>query len=42
MFGLDIVDAHQRDFMRFGAFRPKWRASNEIGSKKFQLYHEHS
>jgi hypothetical protein len=35
LFGLDNVDAHQRNFMRFGAVRPKWRASNEIGAKSF-------
>ena len=41
LFGLDGVDAHQRGFMRFGAIRPKWRASNEIGAKSFQLYYGH-
>jgi len=42
MFGLDSVDAHQRGSMRFGAIRPKWRASNEIGFKSFQLHYGHS
>jgi hypothetical protein len=41
IFGLDSVDAHQRDFMRFGAICPKWRASSEIGVKSFQLYYGH-
>jgi hypothetical protein len=27
--------------MRFGAIRPKWRASSEIGAKSFQLYYAH-
>jgi hypothetical protein len=25
--------------MRFGAIRPKWRASSEIGAKSFRLYY---
>ena len=39
--GLDGVDAHQRGYMRFGAIRPKWWASSEIGTKSFQLYYGH-
>ena len=27
--------------MLFGAIRPKWRASTEIGAKSFQLYYGH-
>jgi hypothetical protein len=42
MFGLDGVDAHQRGSMRFGAIRPKWRASSEIDAKSFQLHYGHS
>jgi hypothetical protein len=41
IFELDGVDAHQRGFMRFGAIRPKWWASNEIGAKSFRLYYGH-
>ena len=29
--------AHQRDFMGFGAIRPKWQASIEIGTKFFDF-----
>ena len=39
MFGLDGVDTHRRGFMRFGAIRPNWRASSEIGAKSFWLYY---
>ena len=41
IFGLDGIDAHQRGFMRFGAIRPKQRASNEIGAKSLQPYYGH-
>ena len=41
IFGLDGVDAHQRGFVRFGAIRPNWRASSEIGAKSFRLYYGH-
>jgi hypothetical protein len=40
-FGLDGVNAHQRDFMRFGTIPPKWQASNAIGTKSFRLYYGH-
>jgi hypothetical protein len=40
IFGLDGVDAHQRDFTRFGAIHPKWQASSEIGAKSFGLYYD--
>ena len=33
MFGLNNVNAHQRGFMRFGAIRPNWGASSEIGAQ---------
>ena len=39
--GFNGIDAHQCNFMRFGAIRPKWQASNEIGVKSFRLYHGH-
>jgi hypothetical protein len=32
---------HQRDFMRFGAILPNWRAASGIGIKSFRLYYEH-
>jgi hypothetical protein len=41
MFELDGVDTHQRGLMRFSAIRPKWRASSQIGAKKFRLYYGH-
>ena len=33
------LEAHQRGFMRFGAIRPKWRASSESNVKSFRLYY---
>ena len=41
MFRLDGINTHQRGFMRFGAIRPKWQASNAIGAKSFRLYYGH-
>ena len=41
MIGLDSVHAHQCGLMHFGAIRPKWQASSEIGAKSFQLYYGH-
>jgi hypothetical protein len=37
IFELDGIDAHQRNFVRFGAIYPKWQASSEIGAKRFPL-----
>jgi hypothetical protein len=37
IFGLDGVNAHQRGFMCFGAIRPKWWASSEIGVNFFDF-----
>jgi hypothetical protein len=37
MFGLDGIDAHQYNFMSFGAICPNWQASNEIGAKSFDF-----
>ena len=34
-------NAHWCGFMRFGAIRPKWRPSNEIGANSFRLYYGH-
>ena len=41
IFRLDDINAHQRNFMCFGAIRLKWQASNEIGTKSFSLYYGH-
>jgi hypothetical protein len=41
IFGFDGVEAHQCGFMRFGAIRPKWRASTEIGINGFRFYDKH-
>jgi hypothetical protein len=38
IFGLDGVDAYQRNFLRIGAICPNWWASSKIGAKSFPLY----